>query len=453
MSHADKPIRGTDGSFANPCGPLVCVSVMTTRHFRFDGKFATTSLEIVLSGDIPSGQTSRVSGSPSDNVGIPVRLKSTVLRYEWDDAELSMAFDYAALLAMLSFYPVICGSSDAKSVVTFGWPVSDLARDAVEEWEPTIEVRSDAVGDPPEHDRRPVISFGGGVDSTALSMMFPDADLAHEVPLEVRSGGMQSAVYERLSDSGNATFIYTNQRQLYDVWGLGSWPALFAAALLTNPGVILSGVTIMENSLLLAYAGVRQRLKHLRWYRLMSRIGPRMTTMEFMPSSCSARIVALEGLISQTAYCHLIRHDDCGTCYKCLRRRTMFALADQGSSPRPLAGFAPSMSVLDDLDAGERHGRIAFVLGIERSLLPGWISTRVYPNHGHLLGRVGFQERYLASAITASGYTSSEKFDIERKLASWGIAPMTVLDRRNIAGITPASAEVVMSGGFVRLGS
>lgn len=424
---------------------------MNTRQFRFDARFEETSLEIALSGDLPNGPVARCFGSPEHVESVPVVLRSNILRYEWDDPLLSMSWDFAALLSVLSFEPVLSHPSTSATIVRFGWPVSEQALAAITEWQPTIEVESLRGGVPTVPERGPVISFGGGIDSTALTRIFPDVELAHELPLGVRTGRIKSAVFDRFNHRTDMTFVYTNQRELYDVWGLGSWLAIFAGALLLNPAAILSGQNILASSFLRAHRGESLRVRHMRWYRLMSGFGPRMTTMEFMTSLCNARIVTGSGLIHETAYCPSIRLDDCGACPKCLRRRVLFELADPGGSPRPLADFAPTAETLADLETS-KYTPNAAILGIERSLVPAWLATRVYPNFGHLVGHVNFIERYLGAAIGASGYTEDEKIVIEDRLASWGISPMTASDRAEIAAISPENAKEVLSETFVQIG-
>lgn len=426
---------------------------MTIRHLRFDARFESTSAEITISGDIPTGAVTRLFGGPEELAPVPVRLQSPVLRYEWDDPQLSMSYDYAALLSVMSFLPVISGSPGSHPVVTFGWPVSDVAISALTGFEPSVEFESDSRGVPTEPQRESVLSLGGGIDSTAVQFLFPDTELVHEVPLEVRSGRMRSAVFERYNGRDDVTFIYTNQRQLYDVWGLGAWVAVFAGAFLMRPDTILSGLNTIDNSFLRGFGGRHMRTRHLRWYRLVRRMGPRLTTLEYLTSLCNAKIVAANDMISETVYCPSIRMDDCASCSKCIQRRILFELVDPGASPRPLSLATPTARTLADLGSLDHHRPHIAMLGVERSQVPAWISTRVYPRFGHLVDGINFQERYLASAITASGHTEDEKRLIERRLASWGISRMTKADREEIAAISPGSAEVVLSENFVDIAS
>lgn len=424
---------------------------MNTRQIRFDARFEETSLEIILSGDLPDGPIDRAYGGPGDRVPVPIRLRSTVLRYEWDDPAHSLSYDYAALVAMLSYHPVVCGSPLGKSVVTFGWPVSGTAKSAFAEWEPAVEVLSDSAGAATVAECGSVIAFGGGIDSTALSQMFPEAELTHEVPLEVMTGGMRSSVHARFHGRKGVTFIYTNQRQLYDVWGLGSWPALFVAPLLLKPRAIMSAVNTVMGAFVSEMAGERMRTRYLRWYRLIAAFGPRMTSSEFMASLVAARIVSLEGLVSETAYCPQIGNDDCGACPKCLRRRVMFELADPGNSPRPLDDFTPSPLTLSLLESPHLYRSELYALAAERFVLPGWLATRVYPTVREQIGKAGYQDRYLASCISAMGYTDVERLAIEDRLDSWGVLPMTRSDRLLMGATSPANAGVLLSERFLSI--
>ena len=95
--------------------------------------------------------------------------------------------DVLALIGVLAFHPVM---PDGEFVLSTGFPVSPTVEAALRRpWIlPGITVRSDGVSSPYEPQRAAVLSYGGGFDSLAAHLLFPDVALTHETPLPARNG-------------------------------------------------------------------------------------------------------------------------------------------------------------------------------------------------------------------------------------------------------------------------
>ena len=103
------------------------------------------------------------------------------------------------------------------------------------------------------------LSFGGGIDSTAVRKMFPEAFIVHEA--HIREGQiLPSLAHQIVRDLGpkRGRLVTTNQRYVSQPGGWHGWTCAFATSLLLATdydfGIILMGSNLGST---LLYSGAR----------------------------------------------------------------------------------------------------------------------------------------------------------------------------------------------------
>ena len=173
----------------------------------------------------------------------------TMITYSGEDIEFDYSLgsihpDLLGLLCMIVFYPFV------GERILFPVPVSARLKRAFSG--PNFKpIRFDNI-DPglgPYSGSRMALAFGGGTDSSAVRMLFPDAYVVHEAHL--RTGRLVRSEPHRVvrrmgADRGMA--VTTNQRYVSEPGGWHGWPCALATALLMATdhdfGIILAGGTL-----------------------------------------------------------------------------------------------------------------------------------------------------------------------------------------------------------------
>ena len=302
--------------------------------FEFKSEGQTSTLRAVFElGDRKTGERQEGSGQPITYSGEDIKF---------DYAVRSIHPDLLGLLCLIIFYPFI------GQRAIFPMPVSPLLKRAFQKDPFKRQFRFDNVD--PNLDRysgsKLALSFGGGIDSSAIRVMFPEAFVVHEA--HVRKGKVIPAYTHDIVRSlgpEHGRVVATNQRYVSQPEGWHGWICAFATSLLLATdysfGMILMGSTL-ANTLL--YDGTRYwdrfraRKRHgvtgNYWQSAFNEIGipvfsPICGASEYLTMRTSLNLIHQGKVI----YCMRDDGSPCLRCTKCLRRDIVRAVTDPGHRP------------------------------------------------------------------------------------------------------------------------
>lgn len=302
-------------------------------EFQSDGETSSTIRALFESGDQRTGQRQEGSGQEITYSGEEITF---------DYGVRSIHPDLLGLLCVIIFYPFI------GQRAVFPMPVSPRLEAAFQKPSFKRKFRFDNVDPSLEKysGSKMALSFGGGIDSTAIRVMFPDAFVVHEAHL--RQGYLvpsysHSVVRALGSDKGRV--VTTNQRYVSYPGGWHGWTCAFATSLLLATdygfGIILMGSTLGST---LLFNGTRywDRFSARRWHGVtgnfwqsaFNRIGipvfsPVCGASEFLTMQLSLNHVYTGDVV----YCMDRDGRACGRCTKCLRRDMIRAVLDGDHLP------------------------------------------------------------------------------------------------------------------------
>ncbi len=197
-----------------------------------------------------------------------------------------------------------------------------------------FEFRNVEYGIPKYTGEKMVLSFGGGIDSSTVRIMFPEAFVVHEAHIrnEVKLPCHTHDVVEALGPE-KGRVVVTNQRYVSQPGGWHSWPCSTVTSLLMatdmNFGIILVGSTL--GSTLLWKNGERFWNRHAsrkwhgfsgsHWQSTFHMIGIPMFSPVMGISEMETMRLALP-LIHKgdVVYCMSDKGFACKKCTKCFRR-------------------------------------------------------------------------------------------------------------------------------------
>ena len=251
--------------------------------------------------------------------------------------------DLLGLLCLIIFYPFI-----GRRVV-FPMPVSPRLEQAFrkprferqfhfDNVDPGIEVHAGS---------KLAISGGGGADSGAVGVMFPEAFVVHEAHLRRNGTLVPSRVHEVVHGHGPGygRVVTSNQRYVSSPRGWHSWPCSAATALLLATdydfGMILTG-QILADSILNAGDRYNNRFSRRRsegttgnyWQSAFNEIGIPMFSPVCGASGILTMKLALDLVRAGKVFSCMARDGGaCGICTKCLRKDVMRTVVDPDYHP------------------------------------------------------------------------------------------------------------------------
>lgn len=378
-------------------------------------------LRLAIGGDVSKDHVVRDEG------GISMSLVDPVLSVECDGVDFSKIHpDLLALIGVLAFYPALpqteefllrtnlAVSSNVENALRRPWilkGVRVLGSGASDAYVPSING---------------VISYGGGIDSLAARILFPNLPLVHETPLPTHRTSYSDIVNGLVEADGPENHVvYDNLRQLFTAWGLPLWVAVYIASLIHQPAFIVSGSEMTGTYLL---GGVEYKPRHANvWYRVFSTVGIKVLPTSFLSEIGNAQIVAANGRMEDAAYCSTISRKDCDRCTKCLRRRLIRGIFDPGS-----------LSLVDDFQAtdatlaflGTRplyYGDV-FTHAVATHARPTWVSKHLH-DLVEIHGKLGFHEAYNPDAFDHFGFPNHLRAQAEIVMQSAGLRPFSASDK------------------------
>ena len=242
--------------------------------------------------------------------------------------------DHLALAAVLTFFPFIGPSA------TFAWFVSPALVRALALLGKTT--KSVVMGEPYENTgTRPGLLYGGGADSCAAHILYPDALLIHGYDMKPGSKECYPSrlrdVLERLRERGtDSVSLETNCRNLCSPGGWVGWFTVLAYGLLyakrEGLGYVMTG-SVLSASFLGTGTGYRDIFSLPEshgptrnvWQEACAVVG--VPTFAPLASLCEPTTSALafskygkDSVVSCTSN----NGFECNECYKCLRKKLLY---------------------------------------------------------------------------------------------------------------------------------
>jgi hypothetical protein len=371
-------------------------------------------LRLAAGGDVIRSEVKRDEG------GVMMSLIDPVLSVECDGVDFTAIHpDILALIGVLAFYPAL---PQDEFVLRLGFPVSPKVEAALRRaWIlPGVRVVGTGVAGEYEPKRETVLSYGGGLDSLAASIIFPDVPLVHETPLPTRKAMFTDVVNGMVEKSGPGNFtVFDNLRQLFTAWGLPLWVSVYVASLILEPRRILSG-SEMTGTYLLGGRKYFPRYGNL-WYKVFEIIGVSVHPTSFLSEIGNARVVAAHERMEDAAYCAKIDRTDCNTCTKCLRRRMIRGMFNP-EELKLVDDFVVSDSIVRFLDTRPMYYGDVFIHAAASQDRPTWVNEHL----SDLLdthGKLSFHDSYYADSFEHFRFPADLRAQAEAAMAVVGIEP------------------------------
>ena len=246
--------------------------------------------------------------------------------------------DLLGLMCLCIFHPFI------GSKVTFPQPVSPRLEEAFrnECFKKTLHFENIDPEIPPYVGEKIALSFGGGIDSSAVRELFPEAIVIHEA--HIRDGVLvKSHAHDVVRDlpENRGYVIASNQRYVSLPGGWHGWTCSTLTSILMatdfNIGIVLTG-SILGSTLLSNGKGYWNRFRARGWHgptgnywqSAFQKVGipmfsPMTGASEFITMDASLELLAK----NEVVYCMEDNGNACNECTKCFRRATIRSVVDQ----------------------------------------------------------------------------------------------------------------------------
>lgn len=303
---------------------------------RFE--FTSNETESVLRAVFEDGD--RYEGSRQEGPGQKITYSGEDITFDYPVSSIHP--DLLGLLCLIVFYPFI------GERAVFPMPVSPRLEQAFQNQNFRRRFRFDNVdpGIEAYSGSRLALSFGGGIDSSAVRTMFPEAYVVHEA--HIKDGRLvPSHAHQIVQDLGpdRGRVVATNQRYVSRPGGWHGWTCAAAAALLmatdNDFGMILMG-TILGATLLANGSGYWDRFQARErhgftgnfWQSAFNAVGmpmfsPVCGASEFLTMTLSLDLIKA----GRVVYCMEQDGRPCLRCSKCLRRDMIRAIVDPSHRP------------------------------------------------------------------------------------------------------------------------
>jgi hypothetical protein len=323
-------------------------------------------------------------GNREEGGGVEINIREKKLFFDYPVVDIHP--DILGLICMLNFFPFI------GSRVEFPLAVSPRLEKAFKRAPFTNKKEIDFtnVDDsiPKYKGSKMSIAFGGGVDSSAVRVMFPEAFLVHEA--HIRDGELlhfhSHDVVQKLGED-KAALITTNQRYVSNPGGWHSWPCSMVTSLLVatdkDIGLILCGSVMGSNYL---WNGAKYYDRHASrdvqgfsgnyWQSVFHDIGiPLFSPIDGI-SEYGSMSISL-GLIeaNEVVYCMAKNGGSCDKCTKCFRREVLRSFVQSDFKPN-WRNYDTAM-IHDFLDRRPLYFGHIFSYARNSEKLPKWVISRI----------------------------------------------------------------------------
>lgn len=383
----------------------------------FDAYVGLDRLRIAIGGDVNIGDVIRDEGS------VNMSLVDPVLSIECEGVDFAAIHpDILALIGVLAFYPAMPNKDEF--ILKTSFPVSPAVESAMRRpWIlPGVRIIGTGEAGPYEPKIESVLSYGGGIDSLAASIMFPELPLVHETPLPSRNATYSDVVNSIVEAAGPKNHVvFDNLRQLFTAWGLPLWVSVYIASLIHQPASIVSG-SEMTGTYLLGGIEYKPRYANL-WYRVFGLIGVKVLPTSFLSEIGNAKLTAAHGRLDDAAYCATISRKDCDKCTKCLRRRLVRGIFDSDSLAE-VDNFQSTDATVAFLKKRPLYYGDVFTHAAATHKRPTWVTEHL-ADLVEAHGAFGFHEAYNPDTFEHFGFPSDLREQAEASMQAAGIHPFT----------------------------
>jgi len=244
---------------------------------------------------------------------VEMSLKNDTLLIYTDDSDIHN--DHKALIFMLSFYPIIPKNIECE--IEFNFKVSKKFLDIVRRFPELNKINIiDAIDEEPNYQNTDInICFGGGIDSTAVSILLPNIKKIQQINLG------------EINDDNDIIKISSNIRDLYSRWGLPVWVTIFVFPLIKNAKYILTGT--QYNSAYLTNGKEYHELYDNLWYKLFRELNIFILSMSCISEITAAELVIKNNMCEKLEFCYFASRKRCNRCTKCLRKFLELSLFEE----------------------------------------------------------------------------------------------------------------------------
>ena len=324
------------------------------------------------------------TGPRQEGPGTTITYSGEPIEFDYEVTDIHP--DLLGLLCLTIFYPFV------GERVVFPMPVSPRLEEAFRNSNFKRQFRFDNVDSSVEmySGSKMALSFGGGIDSSSLRTMFPEAYVVHEA--HYRRGRLvpsntHRVVHEMGLDRGRV--VTSNQRYVSKPEGWHGWTCAFATTLLLATdhdfGIILMGSTL-RGTLLRGGTGYVDRFRARDWHG---------ATGNFWQSAFNAvgipvfsPVCGASAFLTMKLSLDLIRAGDvfycarqdggaCGECWKCFRRDLIRAVVDPEHFPQWAPYDRLAIHNLLEQDPLSDGYVFSFARGRVGGTLPRFIRSRV----------------------------------------------------------------------------
>ena len=281
-------------------------------------------------------------GKREEGAGTEITLIDDTVTFDYEAKQIHP--DILGLLCLVTFYPFV------GREVEFPKPVSSRLFDAFQNECFTktkkITFRNISEEVPCYEGEKVALSFGGGIDSSAVREMFPEVFVIHEA--HIKNGALiQSHSHRVVEDLGpnKGRLVKTNIRYLSQPGGWHSWPCAMSTSLIMatdlQVGLILTG-SILGSSFLWNGTRFWDRVEARAWHgpsgnywqSAFEAIGLTMCSpvtgvSEMQTMKLSTRLLKK----NQVVYCMENNGSACLKCTKCFRRDVIRTFIDGNHLP------------------------------------------------------------------------------------------------------------------------
>jgi len=324
-------------------------------------------------------------GKREEGSGTEITLIDDTVHFDYEVKEIHP--DILGLLCLVTFFPFIGNEAE------FPKPVSNRLVEAFQNKcfteKKKFRFRNIDENLPMYTGSKAALSFGGGIDSSSVRKMFPEAYVVHEA--HIRGGELVPShcheIVTNLGDKGR--LVQTNMRYLSRPGGWHSWPCSTSTSLLLatdmNFGIILTG-SILGSCFLSNGVRFWDRIEARGWHgptgnywqSAFDAIGlpmfsPVTGVSEFQTMEQSKQL--LES--GEVVYCMESDGLPCGTCSKCFRRDVIRAYLDDKHLPN--WAYYQTESIVKFLQKRPLYfGHIfSTAFSLKPSIFPNWILNEV----------------------------------------------------------------------------
>lgn len=280
-------------------------------------------------------------GKREEGAGTEITLIDDTVHFDYEAKDIHP--DILGLLCLVTFFPFIGDEAE------FPKPVSKRLVDAFQNKcftdKKQFKFRNVDENLPIYKGSEIALSFGGGIDSSSVRKMFPEAYVVHEA--HIRDGKLVPshchAVVNNLGENGR--LVQTNRRYLSTPGGWHSWPCSTSTSLLLATdldfGIILTG-SILGSCFLSNGVKFWNRIEARAWHgptgnywqSAFDAIGlpmfsPVTGISEFQTMEQSKQLLET----GEVVYCMESDGLPCQTCSKCFRRDVIRAYLDDKYLP------------------------------------------------------------------------------------------------------------------------